>query len=133
MSNVNRFERLVEIERAIGALRAEQRQLLEDALQSDRNEASWSDGGMLHQPAAKASKVAKATRKPRTPGVTHMVLTRLQELPPATSTDIAKALGLEPVSVSTTLNRLKKEGRAVSSGGRKHMLWTAAASLNGAP
>jgi CRP-like cAMP-binding protein len=126
-TNVNRFERLVEIERIITGLRAEQRQLLEGALQSERDEPV---GERTMQTVAKPQTAVTAPRKARTPGVTTMILTRLQELPPATSTDIAKALGLEPISVSTTLNRLKKEGRAVSSGGRRNMLWSAA-KVNG--
>jgi predicted Rossmann fold nucleotide-binding protein DprA/Smf involved in DNA uptake len=124
-TNVNRFERLVEIERIITGLRAEQRQLLEGALQSERDEPmvtpakSPKDVGLKTPPEA-----FKVKRKTRTPGVTTMILTRLQEFPAATASQIAKALGLEAVSVSTTLNRLKKEGRVISSGTRKHMVWS---------
>jgi DNA-binding transcriptional ArsR family regulator len=121
-TNVNRFERLVEIERIITGLRAEQRELLEVALQGERDEPMVTPAKSPKDVGLKQA--IGRTRKPRTPGVTTMIVTRLQEYPGATASQIAKALGLEPVSVSTTLNRLKKEGRVISSGTRRHMVWS---------
>jgi biotin operon repressor len=123
-TNVNRFERLVEIERIITGLRAEQRELLEGALQGERDEPMVTPAKSPKDVGLKQA--IGRNRKPRTPGVSNMVMTRLQEFAPTTSTELAKALGFPGVTISTALNRLKKEGRAISSGTRRHMLWSAA-------
>lgn len=79
------------------------------------------------KPAPKPS-APKAESKPRGPrenGLPARVLAHLADNANAKASDIASALGVDTIRVSTTLNALKKAGKVSSAGTRRDMTWTA--------
>lgn len=72
-----------------------------------------------------AAKPESKPRGPRENGLPARVLAHLADNANAKASDIASALGVDTIRVSTTLNALKKNGKVSSAGTRRDMTWTA--------